>query len=79
MKNFRLSVRPVNRTLLEWNEISGRQFIERVFGDVTPEPINMTIRARTKEGKWVHISIPYEGENGEPSAWISEDETLMTD
>lgn len=75
MKNFCLEIRTVDRGLRDWNTISGIELIERVFGEVIPEPTYMTIRARTQEGKWVNISIPFDGIDSEPSAWIADEES----
>ena len=79
MKHFRLEIRRVDRSLAEWNAISGIELIERIFGEPRPEPTVLTLRARTDEGTWVNISIPYEGEEGEASGWISADESGRVD
>lgn len=78
MKNFRLEIVRVDRSLADWNEITGKELIERIFGYPRPEPIRMTFRAKTSEGKWVHIAIPYDGSEGEPSGWVSDDESGET-
>lgn len=75
MRDFRLEIRRVDRSLAEWNEITGVELIERLTGEPRPEPLVVTLRARMDDGRWANISIPYEGVDGSASGWISADES----
>jgi hypothetical protein len=73
MRNVKIYLQLVNGDSRPLQFGSGRELIERLFGDdFGPPPVNLVLEARTQGGRTVRVLVPYDDVTAEAHVSIDQ-------